>query len=78
VGAVRQFPGPEGVRPGLLAERAGMGKQAMNQLLRNLEGLGYLTRGYLWMFRNETVRALVLFVKGMYTCSVSIKVASKL
>ena len=42
--AVLQFPGPEGVRPGVLAERAGMSKQAMNQLLRSLEGLGYLAR----------------------------------
>jgi DNA-binding MarR family transcriptional regulator len=42
--AVLQFPGPDGVRPGLLAERAGMSKQAMNQLLRSLEGLGYLVR----------------------------------
>jgi DNA-binding MarR family transcriptional regulator len=42
--AVWQFPGPNGVRPGLLAERAGMSKQAMNQLLRSLEGLGYLAR----------------------------------
>ena len=38
--AVLQFPGPDGVRPGTLAERAGMSKQAMNQLLRSLEGLG--------------------------------------
>ena len=42
--AVLQFPGPEGVRPGVLAERAGMSKQAMNQLLRSLESLGYLVR----------------------------------
>src|SRR5580765_1584354 len=42
--AVLQFPGADGVRPGLLAERAGMSKQAMNQLLRSLEGLGYLER----------------------------------
>ena len=42
--AVLQFPGPDGVRPGMLAERAGMSKQAMNQLLRSLEGLGYLER----------------------------------
>jgi DNA-binding MarR family transcriptional regulator len=42
--AVLQFPGPDGVRPGLLAERAGMSKQAMNQLLRSLEGLGYIER----------------------------------
>ena len=41
---VLQFPGPDGVRPGTLAERAGMSKQAMNQLLRSLEGLGYITR----------------------------------
>jgi DNA-binding MarR family transcriptional regulator len=42
--AVLQFPGPDGGRPGLLAERAGVSKQAMNQLLRSLEGLGYLAR----------------------------------
>ncbi len=42
--AVLQFPGPDGVRPGVLADRAGMSKQAMNQLLRSLEGLGYLVR----------------------------------
>jgi DNA-binding MarR family transcriptional regulator len=42
--AVLQYPGPDGVRPGVLAERAGMSKQAMNQLLRSLEGLGYIVR----------------------------------
>ena len=42
--AVLQFPGPDGVRPSILAERAGMSKQAMNQLLRSLEGLGYIVR----------------------------------
>ena len=42
--AVLQYPGPDGVRPGTLAERAGMSKQAMNQLLRSLEDLGYVTR----------------------------------
>ena len=42
--AVLQFPGPDGIRPGALAERAGMSKQAMNQLLRSLESLGYILR----------------------------------
>lgn len=42
--AVLQFPGPDGVRPGVLAERAGTSKQAMNQLLKSLEGLGYIVR----------------------------------
>jgi DNA-binding MarR family transcriptional regulator len=42
--AVLQYPGPEGVRPGVLAERAGMSKQAMNQLLRSLESSGYIVR----------------------------------
>jgi DNA-binding MarR family transcriptional regulator len=42
--AVLQFPGPDRVRPGVLAERAGMSKQAMNQLLRSLEKLGYVAR----------------------------------
>jgi DNA-binding MarR family transcriptional regulator len=41
---VLQFPGPDGVRPGTLAERAGVSKQAMNQLLGSLEGLGYIVR----------------------------------
>jgi DNA-binding MarR family transcriptional regulator len=41
---VLQFPGPDGARPGVLAERAGMSKQAMNQLLRSLESLGYIVR----------------------------------
>ena len=42
--AVLQYPGPDGVRPGTLAERAGISKQAMNQLLRSLENLGYIAR----------------------------------
>jgi DNA-binding MarR family transcriptional regulator len=41
---VLQYPGPDGVRPSVLAERAGMSKQAMNQLLTSLERLGYITR----------------------------------
>jgi DNA-binding MarR family transcriptional regulator len=42
--AVLQFPGPDGVRPATLAERAGISKQAMNQLLGSLEGFGYIVR----------------------------------
>jgi DNA-binding MarR family transcriptional regulator len=42
--AVLQFPGPDGARPSMLAERAGTSKQAMNQLLRSLEDLGYIAR----------------------------------
>lgn len=42
--AVFRFPGPDGARPGVLAERAGMTKQAMNRLLGSLEELGYLVR----------------------------------
>jgi len=42
--AVLQFPGPDGARPIELAERAGISKQAMNQLLRSLEGGGYIER----------------------------------
>jgi DNA-binding MarR family transcriptional regulator len=41
---VLRFPGPHGVRPGVLAQRAGMSKQAMNRLLGSLEELGYLER----------------------------------
>jgi DNA-binding MarR family transcriptional regulator len=39
------YPGAEGYRPSELAERAGMSKQAMNQLLQSLERLGYIRRG---------------------------------
>lgn len=42
--ALFRFPGPDGVRPGVLAERAGISKQAMNRLLGSLEDLGYLAR----------------------------------
>jgi DNA-binding MarR family transcriptional regulator len=42
--AVLQFPGPDKVRPSTLAERAGMSKQAINQLLRSLESCGYIVR----------------------------------
>ena len=42
--AVFRFPGPDGARPGILAERAGMSKQAMNRLLGTLEDSGYLVR----------------------------------
>lgn len=42
--AVFRYPGPDGVRPGVLAERAGMSKQAMNRLLGSLEELGYVVR----------------------------------
>jgi DNA-binding MarR family transcriptional regulator len=41
---VLQFPGPDGMRPGELAERSGITKQAMNQLLRSLEAAGYVER----------------------------------
>jgi DNA-binding MarR family transcriptional regulator len=41
---VLQYPGPDGCRPGELAERSLMSKQAMNQLLKSLERLGYLRR----------------------------------
>jgi DNA-binding MarR family transcriptional regulator len=41
---VLQYPSPDGRRPSELAERAGMSKQAMNQLLRSLERLGYIRR----------------------------------
>lgn len=42
--ALFRFPGPDGVRPGVLAERAAISKQAMNRLLGSLENLGYLVR----------------------------------
>ncbi|MGB6973467.1 MAG: MarR family transcriptional regulator [Terracidiphilus sp.] len=42
--AILRFPSPDGVRPGVLAQRAGMSKQAMNRLLGSLEDLGYLVR----------------------------------
>ena len=42
--AVLRYPGPDGERPSVLAERAGISKQAVNRLLGSLEDLGYLKR----------------------------------
>lgn len=41
---VLQYPGPDGARPSELAARLRVSKQALNYLLRELEGLGYLER----------------------------------
>jgi DNA-binding MarR family transcriptional regulator len=41
---VFQYPGPDGVRPGVLAARTQASKQAMNHLLHQLETSGYLVR----------------------------------
>ena len=40
--AVLRYPGPQGRRPSDVAAEAGMSRQAMNYLLRELEQLGYL------------------------------------
>lgn len=42
--AVLRYPGPNGRRPSELAAEVGMTKQAMNYLLGQLEGLGYVDR----------------------------------
>jgi DNA-binding MarR family transcriptional regulator len=42
--AVLRYPGPSGRRPSELAAEVGMTKQAMNYLLGQLEGLGYVVR----------------------------------
>jgi DNA-binding MarR family transcriptional regulator len=41
---VFQYPGPQGARPTDLAARLRVSKQALNYLLGELEGLGYLER----------------------------------
>ena len=41
---VLQYPGPENTRPSDLATRTRMTKQALNYLLGQMEGLGYLRR----------------------------------
>jgi DNA-binding MarR family transcriptional regulator len=41
---VFQYPGPDGMRPGVLAARNQASKQAMNHLLHQLEAAGYLVR----------------------------------
>jgi DNA-binding MarR family transcriptional regulator len=38
-----RWPGPDGQRPSALAEHVGITKQALNDLLRDLERLGYIT-----------------------------------
>lgn len=42
--AVFQYPSPRGVRVTALAERAGMSRQAITYLIRELEAKGYLER----------------------------------
>lgn len=42
--ALLRFPGVDGMRPGEAAELAGLSKQAVNDLLGELEGIGYLER----------------------------------
>jgi DNA-binding MarR family transcriptional regulator len=39
-----RYPGLEGVRPSQLADRVGITKQSVNDLLGHLEGHGYLVR----------------------------------
>jgi DNA-binding MarR family transcriptional regulator len=58
--AVLRFPSPHGARPGVLAERAGMSKQAMNRLLGSLEDLGYIVRSDA---RDEARARIVHFTK---------------
>jgi DNA-binding MarR family transcriptional regulator len=41
---VFQHPGPDGQRPGVLAQRTQASKQAMNHLLHQLEAGGYIIR----------------------------------
>ncbi len=62
--AIFRYPGPDGVRPGVLAERAGMSKQAMNRLLGSLEDLGYLERADA---PNEGRARIVRFTKRGHT-----------
>lgn len=42
--SVLQYPGPEGMRPSDIAARTRMTRQALNYLLGQMEGLGYLER----------------------------------
>jgi DNA-binding MarR family transcriptional regulator len=42
--ALWRYPGLEGVRPSQLADRVGITKQSINDLLGHLEGRGYLLR----------------------------------
>src|SRR5580698_9109021 len=41
---VFRYPTPDGMRPSQLAERLQITKQSVNDLLRELEDMGYLTR----------------------------------
>jgi DNA-binding MarR family transcriptional regulator len=41
---VLQYPGPDRTRPSELADRTHMSKQALNYLLGQMEGMGYLRR----------------------------------
>ncbi|MGE3140336.1 MAG: MarR family winged helix-turn-helix transcriptional regulator [Thermoleophilia bacterium] len=81
--AVLRYPGPDGRRPGELAERANMSKQAVNYLLGQLEQLGYVERRddpgdrrskrvYLTprgLDAGRTIRAAVLEVEGEWAAA---------
>jgi DNA-binding MarR family transcriptional regulator len=57
---VLQYPGPQGTRPSELAARLRISKQALNYLLGQLEGLGYLERpGRLGRKRFDQLRTLL-------------------
>jgi DNA-binding MarR family transcriptional regulator len=60
--AVFQYPGPHGRSPGELARAAGASKQAMNNLLAQLERAGYLVRSVNPDNRRE--RTLELTARG--------------
>jgi DNA-binding MarR family transcriptional regulator len=56
---VMVYPHPDGVRPGDLAERINMTKQATNYLLGQLENLGYIER----RVQNGSARRLIYLTR---------------
>ena len=71
--SVLVFPYPDGARPGELAERTNMTRQAMNYLLGQLETLGYIER----RAETENSRRLVFLTSRGWQAVETIRAAVK-
>jgi DNA-binding MarR family transcriptional regulator len=71
--SVMVYPYPDRARPGDLAERSNMTKQAMNYLLGQLETLGYIER----RAENGNIRRLVFLTRRGWQAVETIRAAVK-
>jgi DNA-binding MarR family transcriptional regulator len=73
--SVMVYPYPDGVRPGELAERTNMTKQAINYLLGQLEALGYVERR---AAKGSTRRLVFLTRRGWQAIDTNLSAMKKL